>query len=139
MIRLLLAMAVTVALGLASRLHPVGWYVYDRALGEILYAVAAYLAWAMLLHRQPPRFVAALAFASCVAVEVFKLTGVPAANQDVWFVRWFLGMTFAWLNIGYYALGVLLIAAADWATRRAGGVSPLRGVERSAILSPSGG
>ena len=44
MLRLLSALAVTVVLGLASRLYPVGWFLWDRVLGEVLYAVAAYLA-----------------------------------------------------------------------------------------------
>ena len=31
---LLLALAATVALGLASRLYPVGWFLWDRASGK---------------------------------------------------------------------------------------------------------
>ncbi len=119
MLRLLLVMAVTVGLGLASRLYPMGWFLWDRVLGEVLYAVAAYLVWAMLLLRKPPLFIAMLAFASCLAVELFKLTGIPAENQHVFLVRWFLGMSFSVVNLGYYLIGVVLIAFADWATRGA--------------------
>src|SRR5262249_16549554 len=115
MLRLLLALAATVFLGLASRLYPTGWFLYDRVLAEVLYAVAAYLVLAMLLARRPPWLIASVAFGSCVAVELFKLTGIPAANQGVFLVRWFLGMTFAWVNLGYYLLGVVLIAFADCA------------------------
>jgi hypothetical protein len=117
MLRLLLAMALTVALGLASRLSPMGWFLWDRVLGEVLYAVAAYLVWAMLLPHKPPLVIAAIAFASCLAVELFKLTGIPAGNQHVFLVRWFLGMAFSVVNLGYYFIGVVLIAFADWATR----------------------
>jgi Protein of unknown function (DUF2809) len=117
MLRLLLALAATVVLGLVSRLYPVGWYLFDRSLGEVLYAVAAYLVLAMLLFRKPPLFIAVVAFACCLAVELFKLTGIPAAYQRLLLVRWFLGMTFSWLNLAYYLLGVLLIALADRATR----------------------
>src|SRR3954447_12849370 len=119
MLRLLLALAATVFLGLASRLHPMGWFLYDRVLGEVLYAVAAYLVLAMLLVRRPPWLIAWMAFGCCLAVELFKLTGIPAENQRVFLVRWFLGMTFAWVNLGYYFLGVVLIASADSATRGA--------------------
>jgi hypothetical protein len=111
-------MALTVALGLASRLWSLGVFLWDRVLGEVLYAVAAYIAWAMILRRRPPWLLAAVAFASCLAVELFKLTGIPAANQDVFLVRWFLGMTFSLVNLGYYLAGVVLIAVADMATRR---------------------
>src|SRR3954462_3808421 len=117
MLRLLLALAVTVALGLASRLYPLDWFLWDRVLGEVLYAVAAYLVWAMLLFRKPPLLIAVIAFASCLAVELFKLTGIPAENQHVFLVRWFLGMTFSVVNLGYYLIGVVLVASADHATR----------------------
>src|SRR5262245_48732029 len=117
MLRLLLAMVVTVALGLASRLYPTGWFLWDRVLGEVLYAVAAYLVWAMLLFRKPPWLIAVIAFGCCLAVELFKLTGIPAENQNVFFVRWFLGMTFDAVNLVYYFTGAVVIAFADYATR----------------------
>ena len=119
MLRLLLALAATVVLGLASRLHPLGWFLYDRVLGEVLYAVAAYLVLAMLLVRKPPLFIAVIAFVCCLVVELFKLTGLPAAYQRVLLVRWFLGTTFSVVNLGYYFIGVVLIAFADGATRGA--------------------
>ena len=117
MLRLLLALAGTVVIGLASRLYPVGWFLWDRVLGEVLYAVAAYLALAVLLFRKPPLFIAVIAFVCCLTVELFKLTGIPAENQHVFLVRWFLGMTFSVVNLGYYFIGVVLIAFADYATR----------------------
>jgi hypothetical protein len=36
-----------------------------------------------------------------LAVDLFKLTGIPAANQRVFLVRWFLGMTFSVANLGF--------------------------------------
>src|SRR5947209_12858995 len=104
MLRWLLAMAVTVALGLASRLYPVGWFLWDRVTGEVLYAVAAYLALAVFLFRKPPWFIAVTAFGCCLAVELFKLTGIPAENQRLFLVRWFLGMIFSVVNLGYYLI-----------------------------------
>jgi hypothetical protein len=124
MLRLLLALAATVVLGLASRLYPVGWFLYDRVLGEVLYAVAAYLALAMLLLRKPPWLIAFIAFGCCLAVELFKLTGIPAEHQHVFLVRWFLGMSFNVVNLGYYFIGVVLAAFADWAARGANEGSP---------------
>jgi hypothetical protein len=120
MLRLLLALAVTVLLGLASRLYPTGSFLWDRVLGEVLYAVAAYLALAIMLYRKPPVFIAVVAFACCLAVELFKLTGVPAEYQHLFLVRWFLGMTFSAANLGYYLIGVVLIAFADHVTRGSG-------------------
>jgi hypothetical protein len=117
MLRWLLTFTLTIALGLASRLYPLDWFLWDRVLGEVLYAVAAYLALAVFLSRKPPLFIAVAAFGSCLAVELFKLTGIPAENQDVFLVRWFLGMTFSAVNLGYYLIGVVLIALADGSTR----------------------
>jgi hypothetical protein len=119
MFRLILALMVTVVLGLASRLYPVGWYFHDRVLGGVLYAVAAYLVLAMLLRRKTPFFIATLAFLCCLAVELFKLTDTPAAYQHVFLVRWFLGMVYSWVNLGYYFIGVVVIAFVDGATRDA--------------------
>ncbi len=117
-LRWLLTFAVTIALGLASRLYPLDLFLWDRVLGEVLYGTAAYLAVAVFLSRQPPAVIAAVAFASCLAVELFKLTGIPAENQHRFLVRWFLGMTFSVVNLGYYLIGVTLIALADRMTRR---------------------
>jgi hypothetical protein len=116
MLRLLLAMVVTVVLGLASRLYPTGWFLWDRVLGEVLYAVAAYLVWAMILFRKPPWLIAAIAFGCCLAVEFFKLTGIPAEYHHVFLVRWFLGMVFDPVNLIYYFTGAALAACADRVT-----------------------
>ena len=113
MLRLLPALAAVVALGLLSRLWPLGWPVYDKSLGDVLYAVAAYLVLALLLYRWPPRLVAALALALCLAVESFQATGIPARYARFTVVRWVLGTTFSWHDVACYCVGVALIFAAD--------------------------
>jgi hypothetical protein len=120
MLRLLAALAATVALGLLSRLRPIGWSVYDKSLGDVLYAVAAYLALALLLSRRPSALVAALALAACLGVEGLKLTGLPARYGDVAAVRWLVGTTPSWHNIVCYALGVAAITAVDGLLLRPG-------------------
>jgi hypothetical protein len=114
MIRILAALTATVALGLLSRLYPVGWWPYDKSLGDALYAVAAYLTLALVFVRKPPAFVAAVALALCLAVECFKLTGVPARLAGPFpLAGWLLGTTFAWHNLACYAAGVALVTASD--------------------------
>ena len=95
MLRRLTALAVTVALGLLSRLYPLGWPVYDKSLGDVLYAAAAYLALALALPHRRPTVVAALALAFCLAMECFQATGIPARYADRAVVRWLLGTTFS--------------------------------------------
>src|SRR3954469_3409502 len=119
MLRLLAALALTVALGLLSRLRPVGWPPYDKSLGDALYAAAAYLTLA-LLSRRPPALVAPLALALCLAVEGFQATGVPARHAHLGAVRWLLGTTFSWHDVACYVLGVAAVAAADGLLLRPG-------------------
>jgi hypothetical protein len=113
MVRLLAALAVTVALGLASRLRPIGWAVYDKSLGDVLYAAAAYLVLALLLYRRPRALVAALALALCLAVESFQATGIPARYAHILAVRWLLGTTFSWHDVGCYVVGVAALFGVD--------------------------
>jgi hypothetical protein len=96
-----------------SRLWPLGWYGYDKSLGDVLYAVAAYLILALLLLRRSPALVAAAALAFCLAIETFKLTGIPAQYGQFLLARSVLGTTFSWHNLGCYLAGVGSIALID--------------------------
>lgn len=87
MSRLLLALIAVVALGLLSRLCPIGWFLYDKSLGDILYAVAVYLVLA-LLFRWRPAWVAPVALVLCLAIEAFQATGIPAHYAHITEVRW---------------------------------------------------
>jgi hypothetical protein len=106
-------LVLTIALGLVSRLRPIGWYVYDKSLGDVLYAVVAYFTLALFLCRRPPGVVALLALALCVAVELFKFTGIPAALAHLPVVPWLLGHSFSWHNLACYLLGVAFAALLD--------------------------
>lgn len=113
MVRLLAALAVTVALGLLSRLRPIGWSPYDKSLGDVLYAVAAYLVLALLFFRRPAGAVGPPALALCLAVEFFQATGVPARYARYAVVRYLVGTTFAWHDVACYAVGVAAILTLD--------------------------
>jgi hypothetical protein len=118
--RIVTALAVTVVLGLASRLYPIGWYAYDKSLGDVLYAAAAYLMLAIVCQRLPIPLLAALSLLICLAVELSKLSGIPLRYQHIIIVRWLLGTTFSWHNVGCYAVGVAGIALLDWWILRPG-------------------
>jgi len=112
--RVVAALVVTIALGLISRLCPIGWPLYDKSLGDILYAVAAYLALRIVLIRKPAIMIAPLAVGLCVGIECFKLTGIPVdLARDYPIVGWVLGSTFSWHNLACYAVGVAIIATID--------------------------
>src|SRR5579863_8913958 len=67
MIRPLAALVVTLALGVASRLFPIGWPLYDKSLGDVLYAVVVFLMVTLARPRSALRMRAAVALALCLA------------------------------------------------------------------------
>ena len=102
------ALAVVVALGLASRRVPLGVAAWDKSLGDVLYAVAVLcLAGAVRPSASASRL-GLVAFATSFAVELFQLTGLPARAPRV--LRFALGTTFAWHDVGCYAVGALVAA-----------------------------
>jgi hypothetical protein len=110
--KIIVTLVLTLVLGGVSRRYPIGWYPYDKSLGDALYAVATYLGLAVLLARRSPLVVGLLALAFCLAIETFKLTGIPAQYGKTP-LRWVLGTTFSWHNLGCYVLGVGIIGAID--------------------------
>lgn len=113
MIRLLAALLITVALGIISRLYPIGNPLYDKSLGDVLYAVAVYLFFALLLSRKHRLFIALLALAWCLTVEAFQATGIPALYAHFWFVRWVIGTDFSWHDVACYFLGASAVVLLD--------------------------
>lgn len=113
MMRLSIALVCTISLGLVSRLYPVGFFVYDKSLGDVLYAVAAYLVLALVFYRQPRWRIAALALVLCLAVEFFQATGIPDRYEHITIVRWLLGTTFSWHDVVCYVIGVVVAWGLD--------------------------
>lgn len=100
----LVGMAV-VALGLAVGSSTTGWF--GDALGDVLYAVLAYVVVCLLVPTIKPLPAAVAAVIVCWAVEFFQLTGLPVVWAEQWEpARYLLGTTFAWVDLLYYVLGV---------------------------------
>jgi hypothetical protein len=111
--RCVAALAAVIILGIASRVAPLGWAYYDKSLGDVLYAMAAYLALALLLPRRPIWLIAALATTACLAVEFLQLSEVNTRLLEVPVLRWFLGTTFSWQDILCYLLGSAMAVSLD--------------------------
>ena len=79
-------LVLAIVTGLGSRLVPVGVYAWDESAGDVAYAVM-------------------IGF----AVELFRLTNLPSREPRV--VRFALGDTFAWHDLGCYVVGVVLVGA----------------------------
>lgn len=102
--------------------------------GDALYAALIVVVIAFLAPRASAVAVAVAAFAVCAAVELFQLTGVPAALADsVPAVALVLGTTFQWTDLVAYAIGAMLTGAVDAVSRRAAGSS------RGGPTTPSAG
>lgn len=108
-----------VALGLLSRSVRLGNVVWNKYLGDALYAVMVYL---LLRLAGGGRW--AWAGAILLGIELFQLTGVPgelvaSGNGLSWVAGRLLGTTFGWGDLAAYAVG---LALAVWGERpRVGG------------------
>jgi len=118
--RLMLAAALllTVIAGLSSRHFPLGFRLWDKFLGDALYAVAVYLVIALFLPRASPVALVLLGSMACLGIELFKLTGYPAAWIRFPVSRLLFGSTFALENLVCYAAGSGAAAAIDALLRR---------------------
>ncbi len=105
------SLLVIVAVGLLSRRVPLGNVLWDKYLGDAMYAAMV----CCLLRRYWGRYWAAALV--MVVIECFQLTGIPAGllASDWWVVRMLarlLGTTFSFLDLAAYAVGIV----GHWAT-----------------------
>ena len=109
-----LGILAAIALGLTSRYVPLGFRFWDLDLGDIVSGTAAYFLLACFFPRAS--FVRKTIYATifCVAVECFKLTGIPLAVRHIAPLRWLLGTSFSLHNIPLYILGIGGGAWVDW-------------------------
>ena len=102
------ALAVVVALGLGSRRVPLGVALWDKSLGDALYAVAVLCLAGVVRPGSSATRLGVVAFLASFTVELFQLTGLPARAPRP--LRLVLGTTFAWHDVACYAIGALLAA-----------------------------
>jgi len=110
---LCLAGLMTVVLGLGIRTFSDG--AWTGPAGDALYAVLAYVLLALLIPRKPKALTAAAAVAACGMIELFQLTGLPAALGRSWPpIRLVLGTTYGTADLLAYAAGSAVACASDW-------------------------
>lgn len=118
----LAASIAVIALGITSRLIVTGSILWDKYLGDALYAVLIYLILALWRPRDAiwPR--AAVSFLLAFTVELFQLTGIPAGliaseNLAVKLFGIALGAHFRWWDVLAYAVGIVVVGGVVWACR----------------------
>ncbi len=114
---LLILALITVALGLSIRAFSDG--AWADPVGDGLYAVLVYLAIAFLVPRKSKAVIAVVALVTCVAVELFQLTGIPTELRLVWApLALIFGTTFGAIDLIAYAGGIALAFVIDSIGRR---------------------
>src|SRR4051794_30907578 len=103
--RLAAFLAATLVVGALSRTVHAGFWPWDKSLGDVLNAVAAFLAIALVVPRARLWVLAGISLAACIAIELFQLTaleqGLAARHRAVAIL---LGTTFAWHDLACYAI-----------------------------------
>jgi hypothetical protein len=113
-------LAVTVAAGLGAHAWLPGGAFSDIT-GDVLYAVAAYLAVVVVAPRLRSLVVGAMALAWCLAVELFQLTGLPLAWGAVFRpVMLVLGTVFDPRDLLVYAVTIVVVYGIDVLVRATG-------------------
>jgi hypothetical protein len=97
-----------IAAGILSRVGRTGYLVVDKYLGDALYAGMVY---ALLRQVGQARAAAGGAALVMIGIELFQLTGIPAAmlGSESGVVRIcarLLGVQFGWLDLVAYAVGI---------------------------------
>lgn len=112
---LCVAALMSVVLGLSIRtFSDAAW---TGPAGDGLYAALVYVLVAILIPSKPKVLIAAAAFAVCVMIELFQLTGLPAELGESWPpLRLVLGTTFGTADLLAYAVGTAVAYAVDRTT-----------------------
>lgn len=111
-----------IAVGILSRVVHTGFVVFDKYLGDALYAMMVY-AFLRLALRAPASAVCATA--AMIAIESFQLTMIPAqmfASQHLMMriCARLLGVQFSFLDLLAYGVGIGFIYLVDSYRRNAG-------------------
>jgi hypothetical protein len=107
--------AAVIVVGLASRSVQTGFALFDKYLGDALYAVMVYGLSRMWM---PASRVVVLAGFLMTLIEAFQLTGIPAAlyASGPLALRWaarLMGLGFSWLDLLAYAAGIGFVYSLD--------------------------
>ena len=119
---LLLAVAILV-LGIVSRSVDLHCKLFNKYLGDALYAALFYVTLGMLFPRQFVRTRAIATSVFVVVVECFQLSGIPMQlrQQGGWMklISISLGTAFSWFDILAYGVGIAVMVAIDagWISR----------------------
>ena len=110
---------VVFAAGVASRMQRLDNDVWDKYLGDALYAVMFYLCLAICWPSVQPTYRVIVTSIFVVCIECFQLTGIPLdmrrnGNVFLKFVSIVLGTKFGWFDMLAYFVGITVVSLCDW-------------------------
>jgi hypothetical protein len=111
-------LVVVSVIGIASRAFQTGYLLFDKYLGDVVYAFVFYLFLGALCDRWTPGRKAVLTLVFVLTVEVFQLTLIPLrlSLSNSFLLRFasiLLGTQFGWRDIVAYLLGIAGVYLAD--------------------------
>ncbi len=114
----LILLATIIAAGILSRAIHTSWILFDKYLGDVLYAAMVYLLISLVWHRSAIK-TGVLAMAVMTAIELFQLTKIPAqllanGNAAERLAARLMGTQFSYLDLLSYAAGITIIACWHW-------------------------
>jgi hypothetical protein len=113
-----LALFLTILIGILSRVFHTGFLVFDKYLGDSLYAVMFYLLLSIVWDRGKPSRKAFITTVLMMAIELFQLTLIPlhfrsSDSSVLKAVSIVLGTKFGWFDIVAYLAGILIVYIFD--------------------------
>lgn len=108
-------LAAIIVAGLLSRTFHTGWRVFDKDLGDALYAAMMYVLLLLAFPRRSNLFALVWASLIMLGLELFQLTGIPAAlyadsqNLAVRTLARLMGTHFGLSDLVAYAAGLAAI------------------------------
>src|SRR5688572_30627041 len=111
-------LVLVIIVGIGSRLFHTGFFIFDKYLGDALYAVMVYLLVTILWGEGNPPKKAILTVAFMSMIEAFQLTLIPlqfrsSEHTILKVISILLGTTFSWLDLLAYLIGILGIYIVD--------------------------
>lgn len=116
-LRVCIALAAIIGLGLATRVDALPWPEFVAAnFGDALWTVAVYLGVCLVFPRVDAVKVAALAAGVSIAVEISQLSGAPwlISLRETLPGRLLLGTGFLWIDFPRYLCGALAAFLIEW-------------------------
>jgi hypothetical protein len=117
--RVFVSMFLCIAIGLLSRLVPIGVPLWDKYLGDVVYALFFYLICSLLFNRSSALHKAGWTALYVTAIEVLQLSGIPLQlnRSEYMIIRLFaylvLGSTFSGWDLLAYAVGIVIAVLLD--------------------------